>query len=65
MVIDKEPNTINYFLPGPAQDNDKRVSAEITQQLQRYFKDVFNGIGCFDGTFSLQLNQAVNHIRSP
>ena len=53
-VTDKECNTINYFLPGPNQDNDKRVSAEITQQLQRDFKDVFTGIGCFDGAFSLQ-----------
>ena len=49
MVIDKdkEPNTINYILPGPDQDHDKRVSAAITEQLQRYFKDVFNGIDCF------------------
>ena len=31
MAIHKEPNTINYFLPGPNQDNDKRASAEITQ----------------------------------
>ena len=31
------------------------VSAEITQQLQREFKDVFDGIGCFNGTFSLQV----------
>ena len=30
---DKEPNKINYFLPDPNQDNDKGVSAEITQQL--------------------------------
>ena len=68
MVIDKEPNIINYFLPDPNQDNDqrvKRVSAEITQQLQRDLKDVFNEIGCFDGAFSLQLNQAANHIRCP
>ena len=65
MVIDNESNTINYFLPGPNQDNDKRVSAEITQQLQRDFKDVLNGIGCFDGMFSLQLNQVANHIRWP
>ena len=33
MIIEKEPNTINYFLPGPNQDNDKRVSAKITHQL--------------------------------
>ena len=31
-VIDQGPNTINCFLPGPNQDNDKRVSAETTQQ---------------------------------
>ena len=48
-------NKINYFLPGPKQENDKRVSSEITQQIQRYFKVVFNGIGCFDGAFSLQV----------
>ena len=54
MFIDKEPNTINYFLPGPNVDNDKRVSVEITQQLQRDFKHVFTGIGYFDGTFSFQ-----------
>ena len=53
MIIDKEPNKINTFLPGPNQDNYKRVSAEITQQLQRDFTDVFTGIGCLDGTFSL------------
>ena len=55
MVIYKESKTINYFLPGPEQDNNKRVSAEITHQLQRYFREVFNGIGCFDGMFLLQL----------
>ena len=41
-------NEINCFLPGPNQENDKKVSAEITQQPQRGFKNVFNGIGCFD-----------------
>ena len=33
MVIDKEPNTISYFISGPNQDNNRRVSAELTQQL--------------------------------
>ena len=55
MVIDNENSRINYILPGPIQDNEKRASSEITQKLQRGFKDVFTGIGCFDGTFSLQL----------
>ena len=32
-----------------------RKSVEIVEQLQRDLADVFNGMGCFDGTFSLQL----------
>ena len=38
IIIDKEPYTIIYFLPGPNQDYDKRMSAEITQQLQETLK---------------------------
>ena len=49
MVIDKEPNTSNYFLLDPNHDNVKTTSAEITQQLQRDFQNVFTGIGCFGG----------------
>ena len=33
----------------------KKQSTEITKQLQKEFEDVFTGIGCFDGTFSLQV----------
>ena len=62
-VTDNENSKINYFFPGPNQDNDKRVSPEITQQLQRDFKDVFTRVGCFDGTFSLQVKQIVNHTK--
>ena len=51
MVNNQLSNTVNYFIPGPNYDNDKKKSAEITEQLQRDFEDVFNGIGCFDGTF--------------
>ena len=65
MVIYKEPNIINYFLPGPNQGNDKRVSAESTQQLQRDFKDVFTGIGCFGGMFSLQVKPHSNPYQAP
>ena len=55
VVIDNKSSKINYFLPGPSQDNYKRMSAEITQQIQRDFKDVFTGIGCCHGTFSLKV----------
>ena len=33
----------------------KRRVLEITQELQRRFEDGFNDIGCFNGTFSLQV----------
>ena len=52
MVTNKLSNTIDHFLPCPNCDSDKKASAEITQQLQRDFEDVFYGIGCFVGIFS-------------
>ena len=42
------------FITGAQQENDRRAREEITQQLHREFKDVFTGIGCFNGTFSLK-----------
>ena len=48
-------NEIIYFLSGPNKDNYKRMSVEITKQLQRDFEDIFSRIGCFDGMFSLQV----------
>ena len=54
MVNDNNNNSIKYFLPGLNSDADKEASFTITQWLQREFKDVFNSIGCFDGTFPLQ-----------
>ena len=38
-------NDINHFLPGANQDNDKRAYTEITEEIQKHFKDVFSGIG--------------------
>ena len=55
MVNSRLSETIDYFFSGPSYDSDKKRSTEITQQLHKYFKDVFNGIGCFNGTFLLQL----------
>ena len=50
--ITKETNNeMEYFHKGP----NKRASANMTKQIQKEFKDVFTGIGCFEGTFSLQV----------
>ena len=55
MVKSRLSDKMEYFLSGPSYDSNKKRSAETTQQLHKDFQDVFNGIGCFDGTFSLQL----------
>ena len=44
----------NYFLPSPNVEVDKRKSIELTQKICKASDD-FNGIGCFEGTFSLEL----------
>ena len=47
--------TINYFFSSSNVDADKRKSKELTQEIHNTFGDVYNGIGCFKDTFSLQL----------
>ena len=50
------PNTItNNFLSSPNVEADKRKSIKLMGKIHNTFGDVFNGIGCFEGTFSLQL----------
>ena len=65
MVNNNNNNSINYFLPGPNSDADKKTSDEITQWLQREFKDVFNGIGCFECAFSLQVKPDSKPYQAP
>ena len=48
-------DTTEYFLSGLSYESNKKRSTETTQQLHKEFEDVFNGIGCFNSTFSLQL----------
>ena len=45
----------NYFLSSPNIEVDIRKSIELMQNIHNVFDNVFNGIGCFEGTFSLQL----------
>ena len=53
MIKTNPDKSTNNFLAGPNCDSDKRKSAETTQQIHKEFDDVFNDIGCFEGTFSL------------
>ena len=47
--------SINYFFSLSNVDGDKRKSSEMMQRTHNTFEDIFNDIGCFKGTFSLQL----------
>ena len=46
---------INYFFSSNNTDADKRKSSKMIQKIHDRFGNIFNGIGCFKGTFSLQL----------
>ena len=46
---------INYFFSSTNTDADKRKSSAMMQNIHNAFGNIFNGIGCFEGTFSLQL----------
>ena len=47
--------TNGYFFSSPNVEADKRKSIKLMWEVHNTFGDVFNGIGCFEGTFSLQL----------
>ena len=47
--------SINYFFSSSNVDVDKRKNIEMMQKIHNTFGVVYYGIGCFKGTFSLQL----------
>ena len=55
MVNAEAHKSTEYFFAGPTYDSKQRESVESTQQIHKEFDNVFNGIWCFEGTFSLQL----------
>ena len=46
---------INYFYSSNKIDGDESKSKAMTQRMHEEYGEVFNGIGCFKGTLSLQL----------
>ena len=65
MVKTKLHKTTEYFLSGPSYESDKKKSAESTEQIHKDFDDAFNGIGCIEGTFTLQLNPDTKPVQAP
>ena len=59
-------NTLtNYLLSSSNLEVDKRKSIEPTQKIHNVFDNVFNGIGCFKCTFSLQLKPDSKPYQAP
>ena len=56
---------INYFHSSNNVDADKRSSVAMMQRIHTRFGDVFNGIGCFEGIFSLQLKLDSKPYQAP
>ena len=56
---------IDYFYSSWDTSSDKRDSAIMTEKVHDKFHDMFNGIGCFEGTFSLQLKPASKPYQAP
>ena len=56
---------INYFFSSNNTDADKRKKKEMMQKLHDTFGDIFNGTGCFEGTFSLQLKPECKLYQAP
>ena len=65
-TVNSNANTLTkYFLSHSNVETDKRKSAELTQQIHMEFDNIFNGIGCFEGTFSLQLKPDSRQYQAP
>ena len=57
--------SINYFYSSHNTDADKRKSSTMTQKIHDTFSNIFNGIGYFKGTFSLQLKLDSKPYQAP
>ena len=57
--------SINYFYSSKDIDADKRKSSTMMQKIHETFGDIFNGIGCLEGTFSLQLKPDSKPYQAP
>ena len=62
---DNKHITINYFHSLNNVDADKRSSIAMMQKIHTQFGNVFNGIGCFECTFSLQLKPDSKPYQAP
>ena len=53
----------DYLLLGPGKEADRKESAKLTKQLHNEFKDIFTGISCFEGIFTLQIKEKIKQYQ--
>ena len=53
----------DYFNSSDNKEADKRVSVAITNRICNEYNDLFFGMGCFEGTFSLQVKWVAIHTK--
>ena len=60
-----ENKLINYFFSSNNTDANKRTSSKMTQKIYNRFGNIFNGIGCLEGMFSLLLKPDSKPYQAP
>ena len=50
----------DYFHCSENKEADKRANEAIINRIYNEFNNFFSGIGCFEGTFSLQVKEHLN-----
>ena len=53
----KIKQNIDYFIAGWYKEANMAASVKATQELYNKYSDIFTGIGCFKGTFSLLVKE--------
>ena len=61
----KQNKLINYCYSSNDIDADENKSKAMTWRIHKEYGKVFNGIGCFEGTFSLQLKLDSKPYQAP
>ena len=64
-VVNKDDSKASYFLLGANEEAGRKACVKITLQLQKECQDVFSGVGCTDGTFSLQVKSDSKLYQAP
>ena len=54
-ISNNSNNSVDYFFSSSNITAHKKQSSEMTQKILNRFGNIFTDIGCFGGTFSLQL----------